>query len=161
MNKTAPSRKAVAKRSVIRVNISSSVIFGVIAALKVNGSLVVRYRLVFGQARAQVGNGLALASEVVDDVAREQRAFRRPGDGFLQVGAMRGLVRADAGDERGGEFHFGVIAAQRDRLRDQRVAVEIGRLFATAVYVSLLPRFQEKSGVEELQRIRLFARRLK
>src|SRR5262249_48654927 len=84
---------------------------------------------VLRQTRAQVGDALALASEVVDDVAGEQRAFRRPGDGFLQVGAVRGLVRADAGDERGCELHFGVIAAQRDRLFDQRVAVEIGWLF--------------------------------
>src|SRR5215475_5312900 len=124
-------------------------------------SLIPPYRSVFGQARAQVGDALALASEVVDDVAREQRAFRRSGDGFLQVGAMRGLVRADAGDERGGEFHFGVIAAQRDRLFDQRVAVEIDRLFTAAVDVSLLPRFQEESGVEKPQRIGLLARRLK
>src|SRR5262245_53414383 len=119
------------------------------------------YRLVFGQARAQVGDALALASEVVDDVAGEHRAFRRPGDGFLQVDAVRGLVRADAGDERGGEFHFGVIAAQSDRLADQRVAVEIGRLFTAAVDVSLFPRFEEESSVEQLHRIRLLARRLK
>jgi hypothetical protein len=42
MNKTAPSKKAIAKRSVMRVNISSSVILGVIAELKVNGSMAVR-----------------------------------------------------------------------------------------------------------------------
>src|SRR5262245_65259194 len=77
------------------------------------------------------------------------------------MGAMRSLIRADAGDERCGELHFGIIAAQRYRLFDQRVAVEIGRLFTTAVDISLLPRFEEEAGVEQLQRIGFLARRLK